>query len=959
MMSVRATLTFLTPLLLFVSSTLGQTDGLGLPEFIYDEADQTIPAVMLDSPEYYDAGVAVDDEGTWVAWLEFVPGEGDRLLVGRREADGWAWKETIEVDAARIARPTLTVDADGRLWLTYEAARADDGQWDVFFRRRNDDGTWGQAQGVSPSDCNDINHRTAVDPTGGLWIAWQSDVEGQFDVLVAHLGDGNGPVESVSQSPRGDWRPSIAVTPQGRVCVAWDSYDGQSFNVLARQRIDGQWGPISAVAATPALEDNADLAVDGQGNVWILWQQGGQNWGQPYRSSPGVWDTMTDTHGPLHRFRTLHLAVLTTDDDLRHPVQSFPMPSLDAARTRRNLWPGASQLGVFYERGRLVVDGAGRPWVVYRHFYHPHLGVRIPVKHHIEKGWRIFARCLQGDGWSKLQAFDVPQRDGTQRLDLAPLGDGLTALWTTGRTDRRNDPRPRGLALGVVHQPITPGALALPDSALTTAKPAQPAPVTEAPREPLAPAVVGDKTYHLVRGDLHRHTDLSLCRSFVDGSVAETYRYAIEVARLDFLGITDHTRDLAHGDRLSQLWRRSTKEVTRHRLSGTFFPYFSFERSHGATDHNVISLRDDRIRDFPPPLPEFWAELARDTFTIPHAPINMRAWDYQNDALRPLVEIYQGCRDYSSQAPVHVALNKGYHLGFIASSDHLSTGASFACVWTPEVAREPIFRSMQARRTFGATDRIRLVFTSGDHWMGEQFTAAEIPEFRIEIDGTGPIAEVVIYDNGVPTRSLALEEGATSVRATYRPDQYFGGEHYVYVYMTQTDGNQAWSSPIWVDHDNPNPSPQAVLGEKLESMTNLARGKPVTASFSDPSVGKPELVTDGKFDHHLGHGEVVPEWVQIDLGEEHQLAVLRVWHYWRDGRAYRGNRLSVSATGRFEGEQTVIFDSQTDGMYPETEQGRLFVFEPVRARYVRNWLLDNTNNPSRQWVEIEAYGAVD
>ena len=63
----------------------------------------------------------------------------------------------------------------------------------------------------------------------------------------------------------------------------------------------------------------------------------------------------------------------------------------------------------------------------------------------------------------------------------------------------------------------------------------------------------------------------------------------------------------------------------------------------------------------------------------------------------------------------------------------------------------------------------------------------------------------------------------------------------------------------------------------------------------------------------------------------------------------------MSANGEFAGEETVIFANHTGGMYPETERGQLFVFEPVRARYVRNWLVDNTANSSRQWVEIEVY----
>ncbi|NQT86804.1 hypothetical protein HQ560_08580, partial [bacterium] len=599
------------------------------------------------------------------------------------------------------------------------------------------------------------------------------------------------------------------------------------------------------------------------------------------------------------------------------------------------------------------------------HYYVPQASLAKGMRSHVESGWQLQARCIEADGWSKLYAFGIPQRDGMQRLSVTPTSGGLAAVWTTGRTDRRKDPLPRGVALGVLSHPAggPPKAKLAPASAST---------VTPAPRPAAAqPATVGGKTYRLFYGDLHRHTDMSLCFPFFDGSIDDAYRYAIDVAGMDFLGITDHTRDINHGNVKSQLWWRCTKAATRHRLGKRFFAMFTYERSMGETDHNVITLRDDVLRDFTYPLTDFWKELDHDSFTVPHAPVNARTWAHQNDDLRPLMEIYQGCRDYHSQKQAHVGLDKGHHIGFIASSDHVSTSASFACVWAPEADLTSIFRSMQARRTFGATDKIRLVFRSGEHWMGERFTADAVPAFQIEIDGTAPLEQLTVYDNGRAVSELPLDEGKASIRTTWRPGQYFTGEHYVYIHLVQADGNQAWSSPIWVTYANPvkdpNPkptpapksAPQAVEAPgKLGTLANYAQGKSVTTSFPDAiTAGAPAMATDGRLDRHLGHGPAKgTAWAQVDLGEVRKLGNIRVWHYYRDGRSYLGNRLAVSATGEFAGEETLVFDAAKDGAYPETKAGRLFTFAPVDARYIRNWLSGNTANPSMQWVEIEAYG---
>ena len=767
--------------------------------FRYDAPGRSVAAALLDGPELYAPDLIRWGGGLWLTWLEFVPGKGDHLWVGRRGEDGWDQRERVSAEPGRYARPTLTVDAGGALHLSYEAQPAEGAPWRVVQRTRLGKKRYSEERPVSLGTGNAVRHRVAAGHGGGLWFVWQEDRGGQWDVVCRALDVPGQPggEEVMSASPRGDWSPSVAVGPDGAVCVAWDGHGGGSFDVFARWRTgsdEGEWGPVHAVARGPAFQGRPQLAADSGGRTWLLWEEGAEGWGAPYRSVEGLWNNATDASGPVHRLRRLRLGVLGRDGALAAPREPLPMPSLDRARTRTDARPGVRDLGVFYERGELCVDGRDRPWVVYRHYDEPQLGRAEPVVHHVEEGWRLYARCLGAEGWSELTGFDVPQRDGLQRLAAAAGADGVHAAWTTGRTDRREDPRPRGVAFARAAEPRgeRPGDALLAAPAPAGAPELEPLPArTEA-------AEVGGERYELFFGDLHRHTDLSLCFPFLDGSVEDAYRYATEVARLDFLGITDHTRDVDRGDVQSQLWWRCAKEVGRHSLGGSFFPYFAFERSHRDTDHNVISLRSDVLRNFPPPLPDYWSEIGGDTFTIPHNPLIGRLWEHHDDAKRPLLEIYQGCRDASLQEGAHRGLDRGYHLGFIASSDHLSTGASFACVWAPRADREAIFRSMKARRTYAATDRIRLVFRSGGHWMGERFASDSAPSFQVEVQGTAALDRMDCYWDGELAESRADLGGGVELKTTWSPRFELTGEHYAYVHVVQADGNQAWSSPIWV-----------------------------------------------------------------------------------------------------------------------------------------------------------------
>ncbi len=761
------------------------------PDYHFDPADETIASKVLENELWYDADVCSLDEELWYAWLELTPGKGDQIWVGTRKNREWKLKTLITKDHREYKNPTLTADSQGQLWLSYEAREKND--WIVMAQPLTEGKPAGPAIRVSYEAARaNINHAVAADSKGGLWFVWQVDKGGQFDVVANHvLRDGRREKFTVGNLPAGDWHPCVTVDGAGNVYVGWDGYDGDSFNVYLRIRQDKQWGPILKVAATPAFEGRVALVSAGQDGAYLAWEEGGENWGKPFRGL--LTPLLRDHKGPLHRYRHLKLSKVTSDGRISRFAEPFPMPSVEAAANRKAAKPDAKRLGAFYERPKLSVDSENRLWVFYRHYYTPWLG--IAHRSHIQEGWGVYARHWTKGGWSKLYRMKIGQGDGMQRLELASHNEGIAAVWTTGRTHRTMSKQPRGLVTAMLQGEEASGAFkAVQTVAMPVRQPSKQEPLQTRPK-----AKVGDKTYQLFYGDLHRHTDLSLCRVPVDGTMDDAYRYATEVAGLDFLGITDHTRDIAMGNPLSLLWWRCRKEVYRHQLGApknrAFTPFYSYERSHGNTaDHNVISLRPDMLRPYTYPVPEFWKELDLDTITIPHQPIRRDTWKYQNDKLRPLVEIFQGARDQSIEKDVHRGLAKGFHLGFIASSDHMSTSASYACVWAEDATRESIFQALQSRRTFGATANIQLMVRAGDHWMGEIIKTKRMPELHLNAVGTAPIASVKLVLDGkvIETQSPNQQKVEVSKQLNLK------GSHYVYFHVVQTDGNEAWSSPIWV-----------------------------------------------------------------------------------------------------------------------------------------------------------------
>lgn len=592
--------------------------------------------------------------------------------------------------------------------------------------------------------------------------------------------------------------------------LVWDEFDPEtrSFDVLAR-RFDHDEAPVLVLAGGPEFQARPVARLSADEVLWVAWEEGPEGYGSVHRSVDKLWNNATDDDGPLHSWRAVRLAAVDSRGRaVRVPV---PMPSFEVASDGEGRRAGAERLGVFYERPALALEPSGALVLGLRHMHQHQLALTAPTKTHVEKGFAVDVLRLSGAEWSAVSRLDELQRSGNQRLVLRPGARATHVLAEAGRRDRRTA-REASRALPRVVRATLPRdrADAPPERKGDGSK------VEEAdPRAALArthrTAEVGGVEYTLLFGDLHRHTDLSLCFPFYDGSLDDAYRYARGPGALDFVAITDHARDLGRGDVDSLPWRLTVEAADRHHRPGEFVAFYSYERSQANTDHNVIGLRDDILRPHTPPLSEFWdAWRGEDVLTIPHATGGIPArrftgdvWQKSDERLRPLAEVYQSYRDVDSLEELQrAAFAEGQRLGLIASSDHLSTSGAYACVWTkgaPAEAldRRPIFDALRSRRTYGATDRIELEVRSGAAWMGEELAGPGPYPITVRVSGADEIAEVTFWADGAVAHEVS-GGGRDELECTWSwPGPAEDRPGWCLVTVEQSNGERAWASPFF------------------------------------------------------------------------------------------------------------------------------------------------------------------
>ena len=184
-------------------------------------------------------------------------------------------------------------------------------------------------------------------------------------------------------------------------------------------------------------------------------------------------------------------------------------------------------------------------------------------------------------------------------------------------------------------------------------------------------------------------------------------------------------------------------------------------------------------------------------------------------------------------------------------------------------------------------------------------------------------------NSGVFPATLALADGGQGVKSSL-------GTSYIY-----TVDNTA--NPPTFSLTASNAGNFAMITESGAAKVNVAKG----ASAANA------LLTDGVITSSPYYSMAAGlQSTTVNLGSVRDVSALRVWHYFADGRTYSATKTEVSEDNV---TWTTVFDSAVSGTYAENANGRVYRFDSMRVRYIRDWLNGSTANTGNHWVEIQAY----
>jgi hypothetical protein len=506
--------------------------------------------------------------------------------------------------------------------------------------------------------------------------------------------------------------------------------------------------------------------------------------------------------------------------------------------------------GDYWELPQLRLDKQGKPWLFVRHLVmrEPDTPLEGPIDLAL---WEIYALHYDGAHWSK--PIYLPQSTG--RNDMMPASavspnGNILATWATDMREARSfQPHQLKVQLGQF-KPINQNlsqSVKLKMYEPEFSSPFKPFDDKEAEQVKKIRSYKIEnkgKTYAIYRGDLHRHTDISVDGN-TDGSLLDAYRYSRDAASLDFVGVADHTDAIWEG----YAWWRNQKVADLFQIKNSFAAFYGYERSveypnghrniffpkRGSAD--ILPIGSFEARGYAGAETLYQYLHRFNGFSIPHTTGRTSGTDWRDNdpEVETLIELYQGDRDSYEypgsprpfkiykipdttkpvprassipKSPSHralgfswAALAKGYKLGFIASSDHISTHVAYACLIANELSPEGLFEAVKARRAYASTDNIildvRYQSSTGEYLMGDIFDSTSPVKINANIIATGDILQVDIIKDNKIVRTYKPGKDTFKLSYTDQPDKE---KSYFYVRVIQKDGEMAWGSPAWVTY---------------------------------------------------------------------------------------------------------------------------------------------------------------
>ncbi len=259
--------------------------------------------------------VATDSQGnSWAVW-HAGPADARDVYVAKRGPTLQQWDAPVRLTnlASDQCNPALAVGPDDKLYVVWQDNRR--GNWDIYVSVSSDGSTWGDPVRVTDSNDNQMNPVVAVDQASpsDVYIAWERGSAGSRDIYLASSNTSfvSKTITQVTSNPADQMEPALAVGADNTVYLAWTDQRNGTADIYGSSSAASSWANVP-FATGPGNQSHPAVAVEPDTAILhVLWVD----------DAAGNLDVV---HGSSNALPGSPISGTTIVDDTTHADQGVP-----------------------------------------------------------------------------------------------------------------------------------------------------------------------------------------------------------------------------------------------------------------------------------------------------------------------------------------------------------------------------------------------------------------------------------------------------------------------------------------------------------------------------------------------------------------------------------------------------------------------------------------------------------
>jgi len=219
----------------------------------------------------------VQDSGgnIWAAWHAGATGSRD-IYIAKLAAGAGSFAGSIRLTngAADQCNPAVAIDADDKLYVVWQDNTQ--GNWDILIRTSADGAAWSAERTVTDSNGNQTNPAIVVDGSlsRNVSVAWQDDRAGNADIYVAVSGNDfvTKTTSQITSHTANQYEPAITADASNTIYVVWtDQRNGSNDIYYGASSSIGPWTEVAVVTKSNSQSSPAIAAEQTGSILHLLW----------------------------------------------------------------------------------------------------------------------------------------------------------------------------------------------------------------------------------------------------------------------------------------------------------------------------------------------------------------------------------------------------------------------------------------------------------------------------------------------------------------------------------------------------------------------------------------------------------------------------------------------------------------------------------------------------------------